>query len=470
MKITEEQIERANSVNLPSFLMANGFELKRVGREYSWKEHDSLHIKNNEPGERGRWFRFSTDEGGDNISFVREYMGKSFVEAVEMLNGESYERDFVPFHNYEHKPKEVKKADIAILENTDSKRVFAYLCKTRGLDYNMISKLVKSGKIVQEQKTGNAVFKIFDENNRLVGAEKVGTSTQQKFKGIATGSASGYGFEVCKGNGENALFFESAIDMLSYLQMYGSQLENHRLVSMMGVKPSVVIDTMERFGIPPENVFICSDNDKAGNELFTRLQNEFPQIKRIFPDNRYKDWNDALRDIPKEKEEVGKVTTYGNKTWNDATDNRNKTLVSMNENTFMKLKNHLDNSGINYYAYAKKESVVMAVNDKDIDWLKQLVGNENLPTRKSNVEYIPSQKNIIGNAEYRYISDKQYISADSDTALKMAEIMLSRNVQFSGRIYPNGKATLTVSGADLAHVKSIQQSVIDMRKQFARES
>lgn len=470
MKITEEQIERANSVNLPGFLMANGFELKRVGREYSWKEHDSLHIKNNEPGERGQWFRFSTDEGGDNISFVREYMGKSFVEAVEMLNGESYERDFVPFHNYERKPKEVKKADITILENTDNKRVFAYLCKTRGLDYNMISELVKSGKIVQEQKTGNAIFKIFDENNRLVGAEKVGTSTQQKFKGIATGSASGYGFEVCKGNGENALFFESAIDMLSYLQMYGSQLENHQLVSMMGVKPSVVIDTMERFGIPPENVFICSDNDKAGNELFTRLQNEFPQIKRIFPDNRYKDWNDALRNIPKEKEEVGKVTTYGNKTWNDATDNRNKTLVSMNEDTFMKLKNQLDNSGINYFAYSKNESVVMAVNDKDIDWLKQLAGNENLPTRKSNVEYIPPQKNIIGNAEYRYISDKQYISADSDTALKMAEIMLSRNVQFSGRIYPNGKATLTVSGADLAHIKSIQQSVIDMRKQFARES
>lgn len=83
-------------------------------------------------------------------------------------------------------------------------------------------------------------------------------------------------------------------------------------------------------------------------------------------------------------------------------------------------------------------------------------------------EYIPPQKNIIGNAEYRYISDKQYISADRDTVLKMAEIMLSRNVQFSGRIYPNGKATLTISGADLAHVQAIQQNVIAMRKQFAK--
>lgn len=243
---------------------------------------------------------------------------------------------------------------------------------------------------------------------------------------------------------------------------------NCRLISMMGVKPNVVIETMKRCEISPENVFICSDNDKAGNEFYQRLTKEYPQIKCVFPDSRYKDWNDMLCGIPKEKEEVGKVTTYGNKTWNDATDNRDKTLVSMNEDTFLKLKNQLDNSGINYFAYAKDSSVVMAVNDKNIAWLKQLSGNKNLPTRKSNVVYIPPQKNIIGNAEYRYIPDKQYISADSDTALKMADIMLSRNVQFSGRIYPNGKATLTVSGADLANVQSIHQAVIDMRKQFSK--
>ena len=68
-------------------------------------------------------------------------------------------------------------------------------------------------------------------------------------------------------------------------------------------------------------------------------------------------------------------------------------------------------------------------DDKDLNWLKQITGNENLSARKSNVAYIPPQKNIIGNTEYRYIPDKQYVSADSDTALKMAEIMLSRNIK-----------------------------------------
>jgi len=74
----------------------------------------------------------------------------------------------------------------------------------------------------------------------------------EKYKGIAVGSASGYGFEVTKGNGENALFFESSIDMLSYMQLHQNELDNHRLISMMGVKPNIVEATMERYHISPE--------------------------------------------------------------------------------------------------------------------------------------------------------------------------------------------------------------------------
>ncbi|MCM1508222.1 MAG: toprim domain-containing protein [Ruminococcus flavefaciens] len=464
MKITDEQIEKANFVNLPSFLMRYGFELKKAGTEYIWKAHDSVNIKDNSPSERGKWYRFSTQESGDNIAFVQKFMDKSFVEAVGLLNNEVYDRNFSPEKSDKSELKKAHKSNVSIAENADCKRVFAYLCKTRGLDYDIISELVKSGKIVQEQKTGNAVFKIFDENNRLVGAEKVGTSTQKKFKGIATGSASGYGFEILKGNGENLLFFESSIDLLSYLQMKNP--DNCRLVSMMGVKPNTVIEIMKRYGISSKNVFICSDNDNAGNEFFQRLQTEFPQINRTKPDENFKDWNDMLRKIP--MKETEKMVVYGNKIWNDAMDNRDKTLVSMGENEFAKMRNLLDNSGINYFAYAKSGTVVMAVNDKDLNWLKQISGNENLFTKKSDVSYIPPQKNIIGNAEYRYIPDKNFISCDRDTALKTAEIMAKNNIQFSGRIYPSGKATLTVSGANFADVQAIQQNVINMRKQFAK--
>lgn len=475
MKITDEQKERAAFVNLPQFLMAHGFDLKKVGREYVWKDHDSLHIKDNGPGERGAWFRFSEDKGGDNIGFLREYMGMSFVDAVEALTGEHIDRTYTPSRTYEQKPKTVTARELSLAEADNARRVFAYLCKTRGLDYDTVSALVRNGSIAQQEKTGNVLFKYYDDQGKVIGAEKVGTSTDHKFKGIATGSAAGHGFEVVRGTGEKAFFFESAIDMLSYLQMHDKELTDCRLVSMMGVKPNIVLETMLRHNISPENVFLCSDNDTAGNEFAQRLQEQYPDMKRVITPDTYKDWNDMLRGIPKaaeheiDKKEVQQtdMQRYGNEMWHKATDNRDKSLVTIQAADFARLQEQLDRSGINYYAYARDNSVIMAINDKDIEWFKRIAGTPDLVPTKSNRPYSPPEKNIFGSAEYRYIPNKEYLSADRDLVLKMAEIMAKRGMQFSGRVYPSGKGTLTVSHADLFAVRNIRDEVVNMRKQFA---
>lgn len=340
----------------------------------------------------------------------------------------------------------------------------------------MLSALVKKGVISQEEKTGNVLFKYFDTDGKVIGAEKVGTSTEHKFKGIATGSVGGHGFEVVRGTGEKAFFFESAIDMLSYLQMHSKELDNCRLVSMMGVKPSIVLDTMLRHNIAAENVFLCSDNDTAGNEFAQRLQEQYPDMKRIITPDTYKDWNDMLRGIPKvveqetEKKEVDSMAdliTYGNQMWHKATDNRDKSLVTIQASDFARLQEQLDNSGINYYAYARDNSVIMAINDKDVEWFRQIAGTPDLVPNKSNRPYSPPEKNIFGSTEYRYIPQKEYLSADRDLVLKMAEIMSKRSMQFSGRVYPSGKGTLTVSHADLFAVRNIRDEVVNMRNQFA---
>lgn len=455
--------------------MAHGFDLKKVGREYVWKDHDSLHIKDNGPGERGAWFRFSEDKGGDNIGFLREYMGMSFVDAVEALTGEHIDRTYTPSRTYEQKPKTVTARELSPAEADNARRVFAYLCKTRGLDYDMVSALVRGGSIAQEEKTGNVLFKYYDEQGKVIGAEKVGTSTEHKFKGIATGSAAGHGFEVVRGTGEKAFFFESAIDMLSYLQMHDKELTDCRLVSMMGVKPNIVLDTILRNNISPDHVFLCSDNDTAGNEFAQRLQEQYPDMKRVITPDTYKDWNDMLRGIPKavehetEKKEVDTTSMqyYGNEMWNKATDNRDKSLVTIQAADFARLQEQLDRSGINYYAYARDNSVIMAINDKDVEWFKRIAGTPDLVPTKSNRPYSPPEKNIFGSAEYRYIPQKEYLSADRDLVLKMAEIMSKRGMQFSGRVYPSGKGTLTVSHADLFAVRNIRDEVVNMRKQFA---
>lgn len=475
MRIIDEQKERANLVNLPQFLMSHGFDLKKVGKEYVWKEHDSLHIKDNGPGERGQWFRFSENKGGDNIGLLREYMDMSFIDAVEALTGEHIDRTYTPSHTYEPKPVQQTARELSLAEADNARRVFAYLCKTRGLDYDMVSALVRGGSIAQEEKTGNVLFKYYDEQGKVIGAEKVGTSTDHKFKGIATGSAAGHGFEVVRGTGEKAFFFESAIDMLSYMQMHDKELTDCRLVSMMGVKPNIVLDTMLRNNISPDHVFLCSDNDTAGNEFAQRLQEQYPDMKRVITPDTYKDWNDMLRGIPKavehetDKKEVQQtdMQRYGNEMWHKATDNRDKSLVTIQAADFARLQEQLDRSGINYYAYARDNSVIMAINDKDIEWFKRIAGTPDLVPTKSNRPYSPPEKNIFGSAEYRYIPQKEYISADRDLVLKMAEIMAKRGMQFSGRVYPSGKGTLTVSHADLFAVRNIRDEVVNMRKQFA---
>ena len=474
MRLSEEQIERANTVNLPQFLMQNGFDLKRVGREYVWKDHDSMHIKDNAPGERGVWHRFSTDEGGDNIAFLRQYMNMSFVEAVEALNGEHYDRTYTPpQHTHTERQQKAQAQELVFSEADNAKRVFAYLCKTRGLDYELVKSLIQSGAVAQEQKTGNVLFKFTDEHGKTVGAEKVGTSTEHKFKGVATGSAGGYGFEVCRGNGSHLLFFESSIDMLSYLQMHQSELDDHRLVSMMGVKPQTVIDTMERYGISPDKVYLCSDNDRAGNEFAERLMTEYPDMKRIVTPDTYKDWNDMLRGIPKkeidteQKTEVKKEAdrmAVGNRYWHNATSNADKVVATINADDFQRIRQVLDDSTVNYFpAKGANGTLRIAMNESDVPFLRSIAGN--VPVVKSSIPYDPPEKNIIGNAKYRYIPNKEYISADCDLILKMADTLDRQGIKFSGRIYPTGKGTLTVSRDNLAYVRSVRDNIIGKRRQ-----
>ena len=79
MFYSQEQIDRANQVNLEDFLRIQGETLIRSGKEYRWKCHDSLTVREN------KWFRHSQSKGGDPVDFVMEFYGKSFPEAVRML-------------------------------------------------------------------------------------------------------------------------------------------------------------------------------------------------------------------------------------------------------------------------------------------------------------------------------------------------------------------------------------------------
>ena len=48
MNYTQPQIDRANAVSLEDFLRTQGETLIKSGREYRWKEHDSLTVRSEE--------------------------------------------------------------------------------------------------------------------------------------------------------------------------------------------------------------------------------------------------------------------------------------------------------------------------------------------------------------------------------------------------------------------------------------
>ncbi len=414
MRVTPEQIERANLVNLPDFLRSQGFSLKPVGREYILQEHDSLHIKNNEAGEVGKWFRFSENKGGNNIQFVQEFMGLDFISAVELLSDEKA----VSFHSHSTSSVEPpKKREIMVHDSKEISRITDYLHNIRGLSYDAIAGLIADGRLSQEEKTGNAVFKIFDENGLLVGAEKVGTSVSVRFKSFDKGAADGYGFEMVIGEPKSTYFFESAIDAISFADLHSEQ-SDYRLVSMAGVKLSVVTETMKRYAISPENIYLCTDNDKAGNEFAEKLIAQYPAMKRVTP-NGAKDWNDILQG------RMNKMKRYGNPYWQEATDNRDKTVAVMREDTFQQIQQALDKSGLNYCAYSDGSNTMIAVNSSEIDHFKNVTGLDESLCRlqKSGKEHIPQDKNIIGNTDYKYIPQKSYISEDRETISPLRRLL-----------------------------------------------
>lgn len=160
-----------------------------------------------------------------------------------MLSGEHYDRSFIPAPN-KPKPDFIKEKELILAENHNCKRVFAYLCSTRGLDYALISELVHEAGLLRSRKQAmycsNYSMRMakLSVQKKLVHLQNINSKElhQARIKAMALKSC----METVK-----SFFFESAIDLLSYLQMHDT--DDCRLISMMGVKPNIVLETMDRY-------------------------------------------------------------------------------------------------------------------------------------------------------------------------------------------------------------------------------
>mgnify|MGYP001081992252 FL=1 len=278
MTYTQAQIDRANAANLEDFLRAQGETLVRSGKEYRWKTHDSLTVCGN------KWFRHSQSKGGFPVDFVMEFYGKSFPEAVQMLTGEPGEAQ--PEADPAPSP-----AFRLPLRNVTNANILNYLTQERKLSPSLVNFFIAAGDIYEDSSHHNVVFVGRDADGHPRYASSRGI--QEKFRQDAAGAEKAFGF-AHRGTDKQLLVFEAPIDLLSFIELFPKNWQQHNYLSLGGVSGKALQQFLsERPDV--ERVFLCLDADKAGEDACKRLAALLPDsvcVTRIQP--CMKDWNDVL--------------------------------------------------------------------------------------------------------------------------------------------------------------------------------
>lgn len=291
---TKEQREQARRTDLANFLISQGEQVKRSGSEYEWFDGSQKVTI------RGYlWYHQYEQKGGDAVDFVRRFYNKDYAEAVEMLlNNCGSQITTSPPIEKEHKPFELPP------RNDRMSRVFSYLLLTRGIDKDVLFEFVRKKMIYESAYYHNAVFVGYDSNGKPRHAHKRGTVTSNSYKGNVAGSQPEFSFHW-HGKSDKIFLFETPIDMLSFVSMHKENWKNHSYAASCSVSNRVLFQCLKD-NQNLKNVFLCFDNDEAGQTANKRIANKLNKMniqnEILIP--THKDWNEDLIFEPKGDEQL----------------------------------------------------------------------------------------------------------------------------------------------------------------------
>lgn len=288
---TDEQKERANSVDLVDFLQRQGEKLLPSGRDKRLDRDHSITVRGN------RWYDHSAQEGSYAIDLVKRLYNLSFPEAVSLLLGGEQGVEYR--QHSKHSEPEQRKPFALPPAHTDMRRVFAYLIKQRCISREVLSEFAKEKLLFEDAEYHNAVFVGFDEKGVARHAHKKSTATGSSFRINVEGSHPAYSFHYISKNPypQNLFVFEAPIDLLSYISLHPENWKNASYVALNGVSEQPVLKLLELYS-QLQRVTLCLDNDEAGHKAASRIhkilrQQGFENV--VYDVSAHKDWNEDLK-------------------------------------------------------------------------------------------------------------------------------------------------------------------------------
>ena len=151
LRFTDEEINKANSIDIMEYARRRGLELNQVGRDsYHIKGFGGLYINPNS----NKWNCFSQNKGGGPIQLSMFIENNTWVEAVKELLGDKYQGLSNPIRTKnKSKTKSEERGEFILPEkNNTYKHVIAYLIKTRAINKGIVYQLIKDQKLYEDNK------------------------------------------------------------------------------------------------------------------------------------------------------------------------------------------------------------------------------------------------------------------------------------------------------------------------------
>lgn len=282
-RFSDEQIQRANQVDLAQAIMSVGIPLKRVGVAYYYR--DGYAVMDNwafdHKGEPKKIYpvKFFMDELGYTFPKTMEHLlnGEQAILTKEQLEKNNVREPFIP-------PKKSKMRN----------KIYGYLMKGRHIDKDVLDTFIEKELIFQEDdQYGNIVFAGYDEKGEMKHAHK--KSAGGKFRMNLTGSDAKSSFHWT-GVSDTLHVFEAPIDMLSYICLHKENWQEHTYVALNGVSSQALF---HRLNINPKiiNVYLCLDHDVAGDEAMSKMRDQLKDkgYSGVIRLSKYKDWNEDIK-------------------------------------------------------------------------------------------------------------------------------------------------------------------------------